>query len=55
MKTELCHETTLKNSAFHHKGVHWLHHRCFMDEHNVYSVTSEASPHLCEIHLSDVQ
>ena len=26
-------ELRLLETALHHKEVHWLHHRCYMDEH----------------------
>ena len=34
-------KTAFRNSVPHHKEVHWLHHRCYIVEHKVYSVTSE--------------
>ena len=43
MKAELSHTTTLRNSVPRHEVVHWLHHRWYIYEHNVYSVTSEPS------------
>ena len=43
METELSNETAFRNSVPRHKDVHWLHHRWYMYEHNVCSVTSEPS------------
>ena len=38
---------TVWNSVTRHIDVHWLPHRCYMDEHNVCSVTSEPSKSSC--------
>ena len=43
METELSHETDFRISIPHHKDMHWLHYRCYMDEHNVCIVTSKPS------------
>ena len=43
METELSHYTAFRNSVPRHKDAHRLPHRCYMDKHNVYSVTSEPS------------
>ena len=41
METELSHETVFRNSAPHHRDIHWLHHRCQQMNTKVCSVTSE--------------
>ena len=43
METELSHYTTFRNYVPRHKDVHWLLYRCYMDEHNACSFTSEPS------------
>ena len=43
METELSHYTAFRNSVPRHKDVHRLSHRCYMNEHNVCSVTSKPS------------
>ena len=41
LETELSHKTAFRNFVPWNKDVNWLHHRWYVYEHNVYSVTSE--------------
>ena len=44
INTELSHYTAFRNSVPCHKAVHWLHHRCYVDEQSVHStITGETS------------